>query len=140
MTAVQADLLGGPAADEDERGGPAPRGRFGRGVRATRGPLRIVAVPVTVFLLASFATYGLGALGHANPAAAVLGDTATPGDIVRMDHQFGLDRPFLVQYVAWLGHALTGNLGQSYFTSIPVSTSVGQALPVDLSLDRKSVV
>ena len=64
----------------------------------------------------------------------MLGDTATPADITRMNHQFGLDRPFLAQYAAWLGHALTGNLGQSYFTSIPVSTSVGQALPVDLPL------
>ena len=108
--------------------------RSGRVGQAARRPLRIVAVPVTVFLLASFVTYGLGALGNANPAAAVLGDTATPADIVRMNHQFGLDRPFLVQYVTWLGHALTGNLGQSYFTSIPVSTSVSQALPVDLSL------
>lgn len=151
MTAVRADLaeppdLGSaefaddPAFDDTafdaraavEAGGS--RARFGRAARAARRPLRIVAVPVTVFLLASFLTYGLGALGHANPAAAVLGDTATPADIARMNHQFGLDRPFPVQYVAWLGHALTGNLGQSYFTSIPVSTSVGQALPVDLSL------
>lgn len=106
----------------------------GRSARTARSAVRIVSVPVTVFLLASFVTYWLGALGHANPAAAVLGDTATPSDITRLNHVFGLDKPFLVQYVTWLGHALTGNLGQSYFTSIPVSTSVEQALPVDLSL------
>jgi peptide/nickel transport system permease protein len=45
-----------------------------------------------------------------------------------------LDRPFLVQYVTWLGHALTGDLGRSYFTTIPVSTSIAGALPVDLQL------
>ncbi len=139
MTAVQAEPAGGllgpdPGGTDIVSGDGDVAGRSALTRRYVRRPLRIVAVPVTVFLLASFITYGLGALGNANPAAAVLGDTATPADITRMNHQFGLDRPFLVQYVTWLGHALTGNLGQSYFTTIPVSTSVGQALPVDLSL------
>ena len=110
----------------------APEG--GRVRRILGRALRALAIPVTVFLVASFLTYGLGAIGHANPAAAVLGDTATPADITRINHEFGLDRPFLVQYASWLGHALTGDLGHSYFTSIPVSTSIAQALPVDLSI------
>jgi peptide/nickel transport system permease protein len=129
MAAITVSAPVGAPLDE-----PAPRpvaalawqllGRLGRAV--------LVVVPVA--LVSTFVTYALGSLTNANPAAAVLGDLATPADITRMNHQFGLDRPFLVQYVTWLGHALTGNLGQSYFTTIPVSTSVGQALPVDLSL------
>jgi peptide/nickel transport system permease protein len=126
LTAVQADPA---AAYPAER---ASRGR--RAARTAAGPLRIIIGPVVVFLIASFLTYSLGAIGHANPAAEVLGQTATPADITRLNHLFGLDKPLLVQYVDWLGHALTGNLGQSYFTTIPVSTSVEQALPVDLSI------
>lgn len=103
-------------------------------VGSLRAVVRVVSVPVTVFLIATFGTYALGALGDANPAATVLGQDATPSAIARLDHQYGLDKPFLVQYLDWLGHALTGNLGVSYFTSIPVSTSLGQAIPVDLSL------
>jgi peptide/nickel transport system permease protein len=113
----------GPAQPPRRRRGALPRA-VGRGV----------AVPAVVFLIASFLTYGLGALSPSNPAAAVLGDTATPADIARMNHQFGLDRPFAVQYVTWLGHALTGDLGRSYFTTIPVSTSIARALPVDLTI------
>ena len=103
-------------------------------VGSLRATVRIVSVPVTVFLIATFGTYALGAIGGANPAATVLGQDATPASIAQLNHQYGLDKPFLVQYFDWLGHALTGNLGVSYFTSIPVSTSLGQALPVDLSL------
>ena len=103
-------------------------------VGSLRATVRIMSVPVTVFLIATFGTYALGALGGANPAATVLGQDATPASIAQLNHQYGLDKPFLVQYFDWLGHALTGNLGISYFTSIPVSTSLGQALPVDLSL------
>jgi peptide/nickel transport system permease protein len=95
---------------------------------------RMVLTTATVFAIASFGTYALGALSRTNPAAAVLGETATPADIARMNHQFGLDRPLLVQYATWLGHAFTGDLGTSYFTSIPVAGSIRQALPVDLGI------
>jgi peptide/nickel transport system permease protein len=116
---------------------PAPAARTAAARRrygTLRAVGRAVAIPATVFVISSMLTFGLGALSPSNPAAAVLGDTATPADIARMNHQFGLDRPLPVQYLSWLGHALTGDLGRSYFTSLPVSGSITQALPVDLEL------
>ncbi|MEU8204876.1 ABC transporter permease [Streptosporangium sp. NPDC049046] len=98
------------------------------------------AALVVVALVSTFITYGLGALGDANPAAAVLGETATPEDIARMSHEFGLDRPFLEQYVTWLGNALTGDLGRSWFTQLPVAESIAQRLPVDLSITGLAVL
>ncbi len=117
---------------------PPPRTRrltrAGRLARAPRPLGRVAATTATVFLLSSALTFGLGALSRADPAAAVLGDTATPADVARMSHRFGLDRPLAVQYVSWLGHALTGDLGRSWFTGVPVADSIRQALPVDLSI------
>jgi len=115
---------------------------------ATPGPprrrylrrLAAVATPIVVFLFSSLLTFSLGALSPSNPAAAVLGETATPADIARMNHEFGLDRPFLVQYADWLGSALTGDLGRSYFTTIPVADSIFAALPVDLALAGLSIL
>ncbi|MDX3850080.1 ABC transporter permease [Streptomyces sp. AK02-01A] len=95
---------------------------------------RVLAVTATVFVLASLLTFALGALSGANPAAAVLGDQATPADIARMRAEFGLDRPLYAQYLSWLGHALTGDLGVSWFTGVPVADSIAQGLPVDLSI------
>ncbi|MEU6854005.1 ABC transporter permease [Actinacidiphila alni] len=114
-----------------------PRRRSALARRSLLAPRPIgaaVLTTVTVFLLSSLLTFALGALSDANPGAAVLGETATPADIARMNHAFGLDRPLVVQYVAWLGHALTGDLGRSWFTTLPVADSVFQALPVDLSI------
>lgn len=111
-----------------------------RAVRAPRPIGRALLATGTVFLLSSLLTFGLGALSDANPGAAVLGETATPADIARMNHAFGLDRPLPVQYVSWLGHALTGDLGRSWFTTLPVSDSVFQALPVDLSIAGLALV
>ncbi|MGQ4510990.1 ABC transporter permease subunit [Streptomyces sp. DW26H14] len=102
--------------------------------RAPRSLTRVLVTTCTVFVLASILTFALGALSGANPAAAVLGDQATPADIARMQHQFGLDQPLYRQFLDWLGSALTGDLGTSWFTSVPVADSVRLALPVDVSI------
>ncbi|MFD7089835.1 ABC transporter permease [Streptomyces sp. NPDC059896] len=121
--------------------GPGRTARLARGgsvrrrLAGTPRPLgRLLVTTATVFVLASLLTFALGALSDANPAAAVLGDQATPADIARMEAQFGLDQPLYLQYLSWLGHALTGGLGVSWFTGVPVADSVAQALPVDLSI------
>ncbi|MGW2400014.1 ABC transporter permease [Kitasatospora sp. NPDC001664] len=105
-----------------------------RAARAPRPLGRVLAGTATVFLISSLLTFGLGAVSDANPAAAVLGETATPADIARLDHAFGLDRPLPVQYGSWLLHALGGDLGVSWFTTVPVADSIATALPVDLSI------
>ena len=103
-------------------------------VRFVTGLGRSLAVVVPVALVSTFVTYALGSFTNSNPAAAVLGDLATPADIARLNHQFGLDRPLLAQYWNWITAALHGDLGTSWFTTIPVSDSIKQTLPVDLSL------
>ena len=108
--------------------------------RRSRRWIGTLATPVVVFLFSSLLTFGLGALSPSNPAAAVLGETATPADIARMNHEFGLDRPLPVQYLDWLFSALQGDLGRSYFTTIPVADSIFAALPVDLALAGLAVL
>lgn len=130
-----------PAADSSGRGprwaaGPVLR----RGGRAVRPAGQVLLTAATVFLLSSLITFGLGALSSANPGAAVLGDTATPAAIAHMNHEFGLDRPLPVQYFSWLGHAFRGDLGRSWFTTVPVAHSIGQAIPVDLSVAGLALV
>ncbi|MEU9129708.1 ABC transporter permease [Kitasatospora sp. NPDC048540] len=118
------------------RAGPLAR----RAARAPRTAGRILAGTATVFLLSSLLTFALGAVSDANPAAAALGETATPADIARLDHEFGLDRPLPAQYGSWLVHALGGDLGRSWFTTVPVADSISAALPVDLSIAGLALV
>jgi peptide/nickel transport system permease protein len=105
-----------------------------RRVPVLRSLLRGLGVVVPVLFIATFITYGLGALSKFNPAGAVLGETATPADIKRLNHVYGLDRPFIVQYFSWVSHALHGDFGKSWFTQIPVTQSIEQRLPVSLSV------
>jgi peptide/nickel transport system permease protein len=117
----------------DAAGAPPPRLRRGRVALARIGGGLAVLVPIV--FLATFITYCLGALSNSNPAATILGqDAATPAAVARLDKYLGLDKPLIVQYWDWLVQAVHGNLGRSYFTQIPVSQSIAQRLPVDLSI------
>lgn len=136
VATTSPDRSRGPTAVTALVGGPVTAGA---GVRhrvlaVVRPVARLVLTTATVLVLASVITFSLGALSKSNPAAAVLGETATEADIARMDAQFGLDRPLLERYLTWIGDAAQGDLGRSWFTTVPVADSVRQALPVDLAI------
>jgi peptide/nickel transport system permease protein len=121
------------------------RARVGAGAvrslrRLVRGTGRALLTVVPVVFISTFGTFALGALGGSNPAAEALGETATPEAIAQLNHALGLDRPLLVQYWDWITSALHGDLGTSYFTGIPVSTSIAMSLPVDLALTLFAIV
>ena len=55
-----------------------------------------------------------------DPAAILLGDTATPEEILALTRELGLDRPLWQQYVLWFKNVLSGDLGRSLFFDTPV--------------------
>ncbi|MDT0158743.1 ABC transporter permease [Microbacterium sp. ARD32] len=129
-SSIGAEPAAGSASPPDARAARAPHPLLTTAGRV----LATIGTAATVFVLATFATFALGAASGSNPAAVALGEVATQADIDRLNHVFGLDRPFLVRYLDWFGSALTGDLGTSWFTTIPVSASIAQAFPVSLSI------
>ena len=60
-----------------------------------------------------------------DPAERILGREATPEALEALRAQFGLDDPLHEQYLQWLGVILTGDLGTSYATQVPVADYIG---------------
>lgn len=54
-------------------------------------------------------------LAPGDPAAQVLGDQATPDQVAALRHEMGLDLPMAIQFVIWLKHVVTLDLGTSFF-------------------------
>jgi peptide/nickel transport system permease protein len=94
---------------------------------------RLVAM-IPVALLVSFVTFMIIHLIPGDPARVLLGESATPETVKALDHQLGLDKPLLTQFVLWLGQALHGNLGQSIQLSQPVTQAILQRAPVTIEL------
>ena len=95
---------------------------------------------VTVLIAISVATFFLLYFSSANIARNILGEFATPEQIIAKEHELGLDQPIIERFFAWAGQALTGNLGRSWFTSEPVAQSLFTRLPVTLTLVIVSII
>lgn len=72
-------------------------------------------------LIVFFVIHGLAG---GNPSISVIGIGATPKQIAEYNHQHGLDRPLVTQYVTWVGDAIQGNLGQSIIQPIGVMDEI----------------
>ncbi|MFP5068980.1 ABC transporter permease [Pseudonocardia nantongensis] len=68
------------------------------------------------------------------PAGALLGDKATPESIAALNRTLGLDQPIPIQYLQYLGRAVTGDFGASLVSGDPVLTELGRALPATVEL------
>jgi ABC-type dipeptide/oligopeptide/nickel transport system permease component len=67
-------------------------------------------------------------------AASIAGPNASAADIAIVTKNYGLDRPLLVQFFDWAGHAAEGDLGRSYLYHVPVAGLIRERLPVTLTL------
>ena len=50
-----------------------------------------------------------------------LGQSATPENVAAFRARLGLDRPYIVQYLIWLKNFLSGDLGTSLASDVPIS-------------------
>jgi len=85
------------------------------------------AAPVIV--LATFIVFGLVKLLPGDVAVTLAGDNATDQRIEEIRRIYGLDRPFLVQYGAWLLKAVQGDLSKSILSGEAVLTSIARCFP-----------
>lgn len=65
---------------------------------------------------------------------------ATPEEIADLRHQFGVDRPIIVQYLDWLNDIFHGDLGRSVSRRVPVNDLIKQALPISFYLGALSFI
>jgi peptide/nickel transport system permease protein len=92
-------------------------------------------VAATVMVLAFVLTRLSGDL-----ATSIAGPNATAADIEAIRKAYGLDRPVITQFFDWVGRAVTGDLGDSYFFKTRVASLIGERMPVTLTLGLTGLV
>lgn len=102
--------------------------------------LRRAAGLVVTLLIVSVLIFALMDLLPGDPAAIMLGTSASPDTLAALQKELGLDRPLPVRYLAWLGGALHGDLGQSYTYGVPVSGLIAERLAVTLPLALMAIL
>ena len=100
---------------------------------------RILATIPVMGVVAVF-VFSLLYFSPGDPAAIIAGDLATVEDIEKIRQQLGLNEPFLVRFSTWLFAILQGDLGNSIFSSLPVTTLIGQRLEATISLSLTTIL
>lgn len=101
-------------------------------LRALAGLVVIWGVVSLVFLLLHVAP--------GDPAALLLGPTATPAQIAAQREALGLDRALPVQYAGWLVRFVQGDWGSSIVSGRPARAVLAEAWPATATLVILSLV
>lgn len=95
-------------------------------------------VPTLLGLLAL--TFVISRVIPADPVALIAGDTATPDQVEALRRQLGYDRPLPVQFVAYVGGLLRGDMGTSLYTTRPIADDLAHRLPATIELTLVAMV
>ena len=98
----------------------------------------LAAIPVLFGL--SIVLFAFVHLLPGDPAAALLGQHATPELTAQIREQLGLNRPLYEQYLQYIGQVLTGNLGQSIINNRPVAQQLAERFPGTIELTAAALL
>ena len=93
----------------------------------------LIAIPT--FFGITILVYLLSSLTPSSPLEILFNDPmATKEQMAQMEKALGLDQPVYIQYLHWLKSLLTGNLGISYRTGLPVAGMIADRIGPTLIL------
>ena len=96
--------------------------------------IRRILLMIPVALLVSVIIFTLLRITPGDPVRTLLGEEPDPATIAAVRHEYGLDQPLPVQYFAWLGRLVRGDMGRSLRTRQPVRQAIAERLPATLQL------
>ncbi len=102
--------------------------------------LKRLASGLAVLFVVSVLTFTLLYSSSGNIARNILGDQATDEAVATKAAELGLDQPLLTRLADWLGGAVRGELGRSWFTNEPVFGAILNRLPITLAMVVTAIV
>lgn len=94
---------------------------------------RLLMTVLVIFGVA-FLVFTILYISPMNPAANIIGETATAEQIASFNKLYGLDQPYLVQLWDTIRGILTFDLGNSFQGNEQVTTAIANKFPVTLTL------
>jgi peptide/nickel transport system permease protein len=92
----------------------------------------VLAVPT--LLIVTLFVFSLQKLLPGDPVLTLAGEERDPQVLAFLRDKYRLDDPVAVQYLAWVGNALRGDLGISLKTDQPVLHLIATKLPITIEL------
>ena len=100
---------------------------------------RLAFAVLTLFIISVLISVGVELL-PGDLARSLLGQMATPETLAALRKELGLDQPYHIRYLAWLGDVLRWDLGRSLANNILVTELIGVRLENTLFLAAVAAV
>jgi peptide/nickel transport system permease protein len=97
------------------------------------------SVALTLLGLA-LVTFAMTRLSPIDPALQLVGDHASQSTYQQARQELGLDQSLPIQFLHYLGTALSGNLGQSISTGQPVAKDIARTFPATVELATVAIL
>ncbi|MBK9710231.1 MAG: ABC transporter permease [Kouleothrix sp.] len=95
---------------------------------------RAISLVFVLFSL-TFLTFLIGHLAPGDPILVLMGARRDPEAYARLQHLYGLDRPLIEQYVAYVGNLLRGDFGLSFqYEGRPVRELISQGVWISIEV------
>ena len=101
---------------------------------------RRVLIAIPTIILISIFVFGMQKLLPGDPILVMAGEERDPEVIAFLREKYRMNDPIPVQYAAWAGNALQGDLGVSLRTQQPVLELIAEKLPVTIQLAAMALV
>ena len=101
-------------------------------------PASLLAVPVLLGVV--FVVMLTVDLLPGDAVTLMLGEHATQDAVAKLRDHLGLDKPFLVRYLEYVGRVVRGDLGRSIQQNRPVAAELADAWPATLELTIAALV
>jgi len=108
--------------------------RFVSGVKMGKYILKRLFALIPVLLMAALAAFFVTNLMPGDPVRLILGDFATDEQVAVMTERLGFDKPLAARFFLWAGRIIRGDLGDSIFLSVPVTSAIATRLEPTLLL------
>jgi peptide/nickel transport system permease protein len=105
-----------------------------------RSIVRQLAVSFALFWVVLTLTFVLIRAAPGDPVSFLAPPTATAAELARLRASLDLDAPLLVQYGRWARDICEGDLGTSFVARRPVTSVLGDAIPISLWLGGISLL
>jgi peptide/nickel transport system permease protein len=104
-------------------------------VRLAKSILLRLVYGLVSLLFISFVTFVADEISPGDAATLQAGEKARPEDVQRLRERMGLDRPWPIRYVEFVGNAARFDFGNSLLGARqPVSQIIGKALPMTMKI------
>lgn len=101
--------------------------------------IKRILIMIPMLLVVTFIVFTLISMSDVDPGRSKLGPEASQELVDELNHQYGVDQPFIIRYAKWVWGAVRGDFGDSWYYDHGVAVDIKARFPNTIKLTLLSI-